>query len=91
MTSDFLDRIAFDNIDVIKNEKIANNTLESQLILSSILLENPNNLSKTAAMCYFERIPQMADIDFHQDVKTAEFWKISKNKIVRIVPKLVKG
>lgn len=91
MISDFLDRIAFDNIDVIKNEKIATNTLESQLILSSIILENSNDLSKTAAICYFDRIPQAVDLNYHQDDKTAEFWKISKNKIVRIVPKLVKG
>lgn len=91
MTSDFLDRIAFDNIDIIKNDKIANNTLESQLILSNILLENSNNLIKTAVTCYFERIPQTVDLDCHQDDKTAEFWKMSKNKIIRIVPAVVKG
>jgi hypothetical protein len=84
-----LDRIAEDHIDLIAGEVFEGDGDDARMMMSSTIEECKTK--KTASASYsFSRI-QQPEMDMHQDIATPDFWTISKNRLIRIVPTKVKG
>jgi hypothetical protein len=83
-----LDRIVEDNIDLIAGEVFEGDGDDARMMMSSSIVEQSVHHKKASSV--FSRI-QQPEVEMHQDVVTPDFWKISKNKLVRIVPHVVKG
>ena len=64
----------------------------SQNVLSRMIEEPKNTINKKAySEPFFERVFQGLEEDYHQDDDTKDFWKITNNKLIRVVSKVVKG
>ena len=89
----FLDRIASENIDIIKRDKFLPDGHEARMVLSSTIdfFDEPKKISfKKKAFYPISRVLQQCDVDMHQDDAAPEIWKISKGKMIRTTSKFIK-
>ena len=86
-----LDRIAEEFSYLLKDIKVASDN--EQEILSCTIDEpiETKSVNKTASSPFFERVFQGMDEDCHQSDETNDFWQIKQGKLIRVVPKIVKG
>jgi len=85
-----LDRIAEEHFDLIAGEVFEGDGDDARMLMSSMIEEHVSH-QKTASSSVFSRIQQSELDDMHKDAITRDFWKISKGKLIRIVPTNVKG
>lgn len=87
-----IDRIAEEFSYLLKDIKVAN---ENEQEILSCTIDEPietESINKTASSSpFFERIFQGIDEDYHQNDEVNDFWQIKQGKLIRIVPKIVKG
>jgi len=85
-----LDKIAEDHVDLIKNDMP---TDDSQSYFFEMMdtsdAQQEESFDKQA--CSLLKLALQPDVDYHQNDKTNDFWDIKNNKLLRVVPNVVKG
>jgi len=80
----FLDKLAEDNANIVKLDKVASVDEELRSILFRTFEPAEKRFEKTAFHSTFGRIDQTADIDMHQDDETPDIWIQKQGKLIRI-------